>query len=84
MPYKPTAAPLRQPGLRASPRFGSSVRQFGTCSSPQARRVDLAQTRAKQRGRRSRTRCDALGYRSRLEFEALKGRAPDATVDGDV
>jgi hypothetical protein len=29
MRYKPTAAPLRQPGLRASPRFCSSVWQFG-------------------------------------------------------
>jgi hypothetical protein len=53
-------------------------------SSPQARRVDLAQPRAKQRGRRSRSRCDALGYRAGLDLEALKGRAPVAPVDGDV
>ncbi|MFM7118294.1 MAG: hypothetical protein ACKO0N_16845, partial [Planctomycetota bacterium] len=34
-----------------------------------------AQPRAKQRGRRSRSRCDALGYGTGLDLGALKGRA---------
>jgi len=73
-------APGSAEKLRSAVRFGNSA----LTPHPQARRVDLAQPRAKQRGRRSRFRCDALGCWGGLDLEALKGRALDARVDRNV